>query len=46
MKPSNLFIQGAKSGGKTRDEGLIECAHRAFEVRFFMPFSAARRFCM
>ena len=23
MKPSNLLIQGAKSGGKTRDEGSI-----------------------
>ena len=23
MKPGNLFIQGAKSGGKTKDEGSI-----------------------
>ena len=24
MKPGNLFIQGAKSGGKTKDEDSIE----------------------
>ena len=34
MKPSNLFIQGAKSGGK-REMRIRYNAHRVFGVRFF-----------
>ena len=36
MKPGNLLIfQGAKSGGRTKDEDSTY-AHRIFGVRFFV----------
>ena len=39
MKPGNLLVQGAKSGGKTRDEDSI-CTHiESLGVRFI--FGAA-----
>ncbi len=36
MKPGNLLIQGAKSGGKTRDEDSIFTHIGSFGVRFFI----------
>ncbi len=37
MKPGNLFIQGAKSGGKTRDKDSIErTSGPSCDVRFFI----------
>ena len=35
MKPGNLFIQGAKSGGR-RKMRIRLSAHRIFGVRFFI----------
>ena len=40
MKPSNLFIQGAKSGGK-RKMRIRYNAHRVFGVRFFLLGAAS-----
>ncbi len=37
MKPGNLLIQGAKSGGK-REMRIRYSAHRIFGVRFFVSF--------
>ena len=41
MKPSNLFIQGAKSGGK-REMRIRYNAHRVFGVRFFVLGAALK----
>ena len=36
MKPGNLLVQGAKSGGKTRDEDSIFTHIESVGVRFFL----------
>ena len=38
MKPGNLFIQGAKSGGDTKDEDLITTHIGSFDVCFCLYF--------
>ena len=43
MKPSNLFIQGAKSGGK-RKMRIRYNAHRVFGVGFFLLGAAPKKF--
>ena len=35
MKPGNLLIQGAKSGGQTKDEGSYCKTFRIFGTSFF-----------
>ena len=35
MKPGNLFIQGAKSGGKTKDEDSINSRIESSVCGFF-----------
>ena len=42
MKPGNLLIQGAKSGGK-RKMRIRYYAHRVLDVRFFI-FGSAHKF--
>ena len=37
MKPGNLLVQGAKSGGK-RKMRIRYYAHRVLDVRFFLYF--------
>ena len=36
MKPGNLFIQGAKSGGKTKDEDSIQHTSNLRCVHFYL----------
>ena len=38
MKPGNLFIQGAKSGGKTKDEGSIISRIESSVCGFFLCY--------
>ena len=42
MKPGNLFVQGAKSGGKTKDEDSIY-AHRVRRCAVFCLLSVIAR---
>ena len=44
MKPGNLRKRGAKSGGKTRDEGLIGLCTSGFRCAFLLPFSCYSSF--